>query len=262
MLLSVITVCYNSQDTIGKCIESVSRIGSGDVEYIIVDGDSTDLTCDIIKEWIPKLEAKNMSVKFISEKDSGIYNAMNKAISYATGEWCLFLNSDDYLFCNDFCDYLKKCKKDVGVLYGDVIVKTGENELYQKARPLSYLSCGWEMPFCHQSTFTRTELLKKYKYDEKYIIIADIDLYLRLYTDALAFDHMNKAISVFSNEGISQTHRIESIKEGKLMLKNHNLLTIQKYLILSVYECWYKLKKRMPTGLLTVIYRLKAFAKR
>ena len=65
MLLSVITVCYNSQDTIGKCIESVSRIGSGDVEYIIVDGDSTDLTCDIIKEWIPKLEAKNMSVKFI-----------------------------------------------------------------------------------------------------------------------------------------------------------------------------------------------------
>lgn len=262
MMISIITVCYNAEKTISRCMESVYKLNTSDYEYIIIDGASTDKTIRIVNEWGKKFESLGISVTIISEKDGGIYNAMNKAINIAKGDWAIFINSDDR-----FADpeVVNKCfdnrGNDCDVLYGDVVVNTDGELKYQKARPLEQLKSGYEMPFCHQSTFTKTSCLKKYKFDENYRIIADIDLYLRLYEDGAIFEHIPCFVSVFSNDGISQTNRIRSIQEGKQLLRRHDILTLKQTVVLNCYLLWYNLKKVLPPFVIKLIFNIKQKAR-
>ena len=98
--LSIVTVCYNSSKTISNCIESVLRQNNNNYEYIIIDGASDDGTVEIAKTYKEKFEEKDIKYTIISEPDLGIYNAMNKGIDRASGEWILYLNSDDEFYGN------------------------------------------------------------------------------------------------------------------------------------------------------------------
>lgn len=96
MLLTVVTVCYNAENTIKKTMDSVIRqTWNREIEYLIVDGKSTDKTINIIEESVKDFP-KHMSYEYISERDRGVYDAMNKAAAQARGEWILYMNADDY----------------------------------------------------------------------------------------------------------------------------------------------------------------------
>ena len=128
-----------------------------------------------------------------------------------------------------------------------------EKNFLQKPRNLERLKSGTEMPFCHQSTFVRKEILERYRFDEKYRIIADIDAFLRMYEDGLSFSYKPECVSVFSNDGISQTQRVKSIKEGKILLKNHNCYGIDRKIVLNMYLIWYKVKKYLPKSVVAIM---------
>lgn len=259
MMYSIITVCYNSEKTIGKCIESVLNQKFDDYEYILIDGCSTDNTISIANEYKQKFINKNIDFFIFSEKDKGIYDAMNKGILKANGQWIIYMNSDDKFANENILNTVAKKAdaEDVGVIYGNVIVNNSGVLKYQKADYLAELKSGYKMPFCHQSTFTRRKILVKYMFDISYKIIADIDLYLKLYEDGIKFQYIDKYISIFSNDGISQTRRIESILEGKRMLKNHNELTLKRKIKLDEYLVWYGIKKYLPKNIIKLIESVK-----
>jgi len=244
MKLTVATVCFNSEKTISRCIESVLNIQSNDFEYLIIDGKSNDHTVEIAESYKGTFAKRNIIYKIVSEEDTGIYNAMNKAAFLASGDWIIYLNSDDFFYKQDgIQQFLSNSYDDFEVVYGDVMVlKNGEMYL-QKPRELDRLKSGSEMPFCHQSTFTKINVLRQYTFDESYRIIADIDSFLRMYEDGLHFSYIPICISVFSNDGISQTNRIASIIEGKKLLKSHRCYSIGKMVELNLRILWYGMKK-------------------
>lgn len=121
MKISVITVSFNSEHTISDTIESVLNQTYNDIEYIIVDGSSSDNTMQIIKEYESKFEMSGKKLKWISEKDNGIYDAMNKGIKLSSGEVIGLLNSDDYYIDSLAVEDIAKSfyKEQCDCLYGN-----------------------------------------------------------------------------------------------------------------------------------------------
>lgn len=119
--VSIITVCFNSEKTIIDTLESVLNQSYENIEYIIIDGKSKDKTVDIIKRYENKFKEKKIEYKWISEKDSGIYEAMNKGINKSTGEVIGIINSDDWYEKNTVEKVMKEYKiKKFDMLYGNL----------------------------------------------------------------------------------------------------------------------------------------------
>jgi len=179
--ISIITVCYNSDRTIRETIESVLSQSYRDVEYIIVDGASTDGTLSVIDEFSAKID------KVISEPDSGIYDAMNKGLAQATGEVVGILNSDDVF--ND-CEVIEDVAgafrrgEDLDMVFGDVLFVQSDD----LSKAIRYYSCrnfrpwklrfGWMPP--HPGAFIRRSLYQRYGlYRQDYEIAADYEMFVR-----------------------------------------------------------------------------------
>ncbi|MBE4410526.1 glycosyltransferase [Vibrio parahaemolyticus] len=122
MLLTIITVSYNSEKTIAKTIESVLSQGLKDIQYIFIDGNSSDNTVALIQSYIHKFESNGIDFLILSEDDSGIYNAINKGLSLAKGKWISILNSDD---CYESHVLQKEELLSIseGVIYGNMRIK-------------------------------------------------------------------------------------------------------------------------------------------
>lgn len=212
--ITVITVCYNCENLIEKTLKNVLGQKYKNLEYIIIDGGSTDLTVEIIKKYEIIAKKENINYKWISEKDKGIYNAMNKGIELATGEFINFMNCGD-LFYNS--NILKKVsiilEKNFDIIYGDVIVtKDGEKGKLVLAREKKEI---WEgILACHQSIFMKTLLLKKYKFDERYKIAADYDTFLKVYLENKNISYLKIPISIYDLNGVS-TLNIDELKESE-----------------------------------------------
>ena len=178
MKISVITVCFNSAETLRDNLESVKNQTYQNIEHIIIDGGSSDNTLEILDNF------KNDLV-VVSEKDSGIYNAMNKGISLASGEIIGFLNSDDYFYSDDvvkeYADGFSSLSNKI--IFGDLQFVSKENE----ARIRSWISStfseekinfGWIPP--HPTFYARKELFENYGgFDESLRFAADYDLMIR-----------------------------------------------------------------------------------
>lgn len=189
MKISIVTVTFNSAATIKDTIESVLKQDYKDYEYLIVDGGSKDKTVDLIKEYEPKFEGR---IKWISEKDKGMYDGINKGIRMATGDVVGIINSDDFYHRTDIFDIIAKTfedNKDVQAIYGDVRFVHPDN-LEKTVR--YYSSKHWKpwrfrfgfMP-AHPTFFTYKENFEKYGfYQYDYQIAADYELLIRhLYTN-------------------------------------------------------------------------------
>lgn len=126
-LVSVITVAYNEETTIEKTILSVVTQNYSPIEYIIIDGGSTDGTVDIIRKY------ESHITYWISEKDEGIYDAMNKGLKYASGEWSIFMNSGDWFYDETVIEkvFSDKYSSAVGVIYGAVEFRFANEEIIQ-----------------------------------------------------------------------------------------------------------------------------------
>lgn len=201
--ISIITVCYNAEQVIKQTISSVLEQSYHNFEYVVIDGKSTDDTMTIVSELQPKFINAGISMTVVSEKDSGIYNAMNKGIAKSRGEWLLFLNAGDYL-----CDsnVLKRIapvlnKSEYDVVYGDTILKSNCMYKYDKSKPLTDIKNG--MSFCHQSVFISRIVMSSFLYDERYNICADHNFFVRLYVEGFRFHSVDFPISVFLLGGVS-----------------------------------------------------------
>ena len=138
-MISIVTVCYNSEKTLARTIESVLKQNVDELEYILVDGDSTDSTLDIIRQYEEKFIKKGWKYFYISEKDAGMYDAMNKGIRIATGNVIGILNSDDWYEENALSIVTRKAESvNADIYMGAINVINGSNTFIKKANNRAY----------------------------------------------------------------------------------------------------------------------------
>lgn len=203
MKISVITVCLNAKDTIEKAFESLKNQTYKNIEHIVIDGVSTDGTFDIIHKY------KDSITCLVSEKDSGIYNAMNKGLKYVTGDIVYFLNATDSLHdknvlqkvVNDF-----KKHPDLELLWGDIeFTEKGKKPRIHKNNDVNIKNDFLYNNPCHQAIFYKSDLFKKYgDYDEDIRIFGDLDFNVRvLVTNDARCKYVPEVIACFEIGGIS-----------------------------------------------------------
>jgi len=213
--ITVITVCYNSEKTIKETIESVINQTYSNIEYILIDGNSTDNTVKILESYEEEAKEKEISYKWISEPDKGIYDAMNKGIDIASGNWIYFLGSDD-IFIDRFVveRVSKKFHNRNTIYYGDVY-RPKLNRLY--AGEFSKLKLS-KQNICHQSIFYPSGELKKIKYNLDYSILADYDLNLKLFKKN-KFEYVNLTIANYNDfNGVSKQEEDIYFQENRFKI--------------------------------------------
>ena len=196
MKISLITVCYNSASTISDTFESVLNQTYSDIDYVVVDGNSSDETVSIIKEYEQKFNGK---MRWISEPDNGLYDAMNKGIQMSNGEIIGILNSDDYYHRNDVIEKVAMVfieNKDIQAVFGDLrFVKTNNLDKTVRYYSSKYFS-PWKFRFgfmpAHSTFFTYKEYFDKFGYYKYYYqIAADYELLIRfLYIHKLKYKYL------------------------------------------------------------------------
>lgn len=209
--ITIISITYNAKDVLEETILSVINQTYSNIEYIIIDGGSTDGTLDIIKKYEDKI------AYWVSELDNGIYDAMNKGVKVATGEWVNFMNAGDCFYeegtLNNIFENKSIGTNNVEILYGDTLEVFSFSNLLSKAKPLQDLN--YHMSFCHQSSFVRLHILKESEFDEKYKICADYNLFYTLYKRRKVFKYIPDIISIYNAEdGFSVANNFEMIKES------------------------------------------------
>lgn len=217
--LTIITVCLNSEKTIEKCMDSVIGQLNEEVEYLIIDGKSKDRTLDLIKRKI----RGNKNIKYVSEKDSGIYDAMNKGVKLSQGKWIYFLNSDDFLkkdIIKNIIKTIKLCNNNYDCICGKIeeVKKEKGNALVREVVPSKDLSIiNKTMCIPHPGFFCKREIFYKNGFfDTNFKIAADWDFVIRTYKSGYKFYYIDKIISTFNYGGAcSKSHIIERHKVRK-----------------------------------------------
>ena len=218
--LSIITVVYNDAAHIANTIKSVLDQTFTDYEYIIVDGGSSDGTVEIIKKYEDKL-------RWISEPDRGIYDAMNKGLALARGEYVIFLNSGDLFYEKTTLEKVFDTKSNADVYYGDsVIIDEAGNELgLRRLRPpkeLSYKSLKSGMLVLHQAFIAKRSICPQY--DLKYKHTADFDWVIKVLKNAESVVNTNQILIKFLKGGYSSKHIAASLKERfDILRKNYGV---------------------------------------
>lgn len=199
MKLSIITINYNNKEGLQHTIESVKRQRCKDFEYIIVDGDSTDGSKDIMQEYADTIDIA------ISEKDTGIYNAMNKGVKCAHGDFLLFLNSGDWLNSTNVTEIiLPHLTDNIDILSGYVLLD-GKFKRHLPGSPKSLtISTILHSAMSHQSAFIRRSFLINRPYNENYRIMSDWVFFLETSVlDSPRYQHIDYDVAVFENAGLS-----------------------------------------------------------
>lgn len=212
--VSIVTVCYNAEETIARTMDTILTQTYPSVEYIIIDGGSTDNTVSLIQEYESLFREKQIHFSWISEPDHGIYDAMNKGISRVSGEWINFMNSGDGFYSKEVLSdiFSQEILPDEGVIYGNTELLLSCGNVVMTPKPISYLNK--KMAFCHQSVFVRTEEMKAYLFNTDYRLAADYDFFYNYYQRGGKFRYVNLTIAVFESEkGVSSANRLLVNKE-------------------------------------------------
>lgn len=258
MKLSVITINYNNHDGLRKTIESVVNQTCRDFEYIIIDGGSTDGSVDIIKQYADKIDY------WVSEPDKGIYNAMNKGIAKASGEYLNFMNSGDCFYENTVVEKVLPhlCSADFYV--GNIIIDNGTNYIKNNIiSPNGGINILRKIIFSgipHQSSFIKKETFDKYGYyREDLKIVSDFDHFFKsILLNNASIEPIKITISIYDGTGISSDYEAAQIerllcldrypfqKELYLFYRdNYEIMTAIKsnkigYFLMRVYFFFYR----------------------
>ncbi len=209
--VSIVTVVYNGAKYIERAIDSVAAQEYPNIEYIIIDGGSTDGTLEILER-----RSKDIS-RYISEPDKGIYDAMNKGIALSTGDWIYFLGCDDFLY-PEFSQMCLRLKDSSTVYYGNVFHAGREWD----GEYTSYKLAKYSMP--HQAMFFPRKALEKYKYNIKYKIKADHYITIQCWSDKeLKFQYENMCVARFMENGNSFVSHDEAFEKDWLKIVYDNL---------------------------------------
>lgn len=245
MKVSIITVCKNAQDTIGRTIQSVISQDYQDIEYLIIDGDSSDKTLNIVNQYRRKIDI------VISEPDKGLYYAMNKGIDKSTGDIIYFLNAGDMLFKTNTISKVVKAfeKNHVDIIYGDIA-------LYNPGQPQKLILRSQKNvndfflvhdTIYHQSIFTKKHIFVKYgKFNTQYKLSADYEWILRSFIKYKVPNfHLNQPVAKFLRGGLS-SNEIKSFKERFRILPlyfNHFQVIVHGFLFWLVHRLLVKINR-------------------
>ncbi len=243
MKVSIITVAYNSASTIADTIESVLRQDYSDIEYVIVNGASTDNTIDIIKHYEPLFQGR---MKWVSEKDNGIYDAMNKGIGLCTGDIVGILNSDDYFTSDDvitrIVPYFLDPERRIDAVYGDIhFISSDRPEKTVRYYSSRFFHPRWLrfgfMP-AHPSFYLRRECYERYGgYRTDYQIGSDYEMMVRLFhkhkikAEYVKMDFVTMRTGGLSTRNVNS--RITLVKEDVRACRENGIYTNQFLVVLK-----------------------------
>lgn len=251
-IISIVTVCLNSEKNLEETILSVLNQTYKKIEYAIIDGGSTDNTLDIVKKYENKIDY------WISEKDEGIYHAMNKGISVASGEILHFLNAGDCFYNDKILELISKefiKNKNIGIVYG-------LTECFSNDIGIEYIAGGkinkeklWKgMPVCHQSIFFKKELFEKIgPYDTRFKSMADYEFILRFFNNYRSHGFkvyfLNMPLCKFDLYGFSSKNYLKNLDEIERVSKS--------YYRFGFIHHFYFFTKRIKFFLLVFMNKLK-----
>ncbi len=242
--VSIIIPTLNNLENLRECIDSIKKQIFTEYEVWVIDGKSSDKTVEFLE---------NLEAPFFwkSEEDNGIYDAMNKGISLAKGDWLYFLGADDELFSENVLQtvFSKEKYKTISLISGKVIYKKGNRPfIYSKKKNIKSPSWSFLMwirnGLHHQGTFYKKELFSKHKYNISYKILADYALNLQLYRKNEKCFLIEEIIAKCSTEGVSKKGGKKIYKE-EVMLKSQNSYRILFPVFYLISGIKYGLKKRV-----------------
>ena len=217
-LLSVITVVYNNVKDIERTIRSVVNQTYQNIEYIVIDGASSDGTSNIINQY------QNQITQIISEPDKGIYDAMNKGLKIATGEYVIFMNSGDEFFEQDTVQKVFISASNADIYYGETeiinedLVSQGRRR-HQIPKKLTFNSFKYGMSVCHQAIYIKRDLIGFY--NPAYKLSADIDWILSALSKAKTNVNTNLYVAKYLIGGQSKQKHRQSLVERYLIFKKY-----------------------------------------
>ena len=244
-LISIITVTYNAEKYIEQTIRGVLAQTYSNIEYLIIDGDSTDGTIEVISKYKAQITNSLRLFNFISEKDNGLYDAMNKGISMAQGKLIGMVNASDYYEPNAVETivnaYLQT--KNAGIFHGNVNMLNEDGSFFKLKKPdtnLENLHKG--MSLQHPTFFVAKSVYEKYGlYDLQYKIAADFDFAIRCHLAGVRFFHIDNVISNFRKGGVSSKREKAAQQECKnvLIQNGYSMITVN-----AIVKEWRRLSRK------------------
>lgn len=219
--ISIITVCYNVEKTIQKTLDSIFNQSYPNIEIVIVDGQSTDGTLAIIEKH------KDSIHQFTSEKDKGIFDAMNKGISMATGEYIWFIHADDQIYEDDTLEKAFLNHNDEDFVYGKAMLISeqglerplDDRKKHPSADELSWQSLKSGMIICHQAMIVKRSIAPTY--DLTYHLVGDLDWAIRILKNTSSVRDTGQFLCRFVEGGTSTQHRRASLQQRFSILNKH-----------------------------------------
>jgi len=241
--LSVITIVYNNVRDIERTILSVLNQTYPHIEYIVVDGKSTDGTLQIIEKHRSRI------AKLISEKDEGIYDAMNKGLAAAAGDYVIFMNSGDEFYSPETVAQVFAAAPDADIYYGETEMVNDERESLGQRRHKAPEKFTWRgfkygMSISHQAIYIRRSLTEPY--DRRYQLSSDIDWIIRAAKKAKSIVNVHQYVARYLVGGMSKTKHRQSLKERfDIMRRYYGLIpTIVNHGVIAFNLGWYWLRNR------------------
>lgn len=206
-LISIVTVVYNGAADINETLKSVLEQNYPSIQYIVIDGGSTDETLRIINQY------KNQIEIIVSESDNGIYDAMNKGISYCKGQWVNFMNCGDTFYSSETLEtvFTDSLNRNLDVIYGKHEVSYSGKKILKTPNPINELWKG--MTIQHQSIFVRTEILKTFLFDTRYRFAADYNLLYYCYKNGNHISFIDTFLSTVAAQGFSESNSVKTYRE-------------------------------------------------
>jgi glycosyltransferase involved in cell wall biosynthesis len=241
--LSVITIVYNNVHDIERTMLSVLSQTYQQIEYVVVDGASTDSTLDIIKRY------ENRIARLISEEDNGIYDAMNKGLKLATGDYVIFMNSGDEFYANNTVEKVFASADDADIYYGETEMINDQLESLGQRRHkapenFTWRSFNYGMSVSHQAIYIKRSLTEPY--DPKYQLSADIDWIIRAAKKAKKIIKVDGYVAKYMVGGMSKAKHHQSLAERFDIMKRHYGLvpTVLNHVVIAFKLGWYWLINR------------------
>lgn len=230
---SIITITYNAQQVLKRTVDSILAQTYPCIEHIIVDGASTDNTLNLANDYAQRSGKANNghNIRIVSEPDNGLYDAMNKGIDLATGDYICFMNAgDSYPDAYTLQDIANKANECPAVLYGDtnIVDNNGNYIRHRRLTPpehLTWRSFRHGMLVCHQAFYARTDIARTTSYDLKYRYSADVDWCIRIMKKAeeqhLPLVNIHQIVANYTQEGETTRHHKESLRERFNVMSFH-----------------------------------------
>ena len=242
---TVVTITYNAERVLQRTLDSILHQTYEDVEHLIIDGASKDATLQIAQQYKDQSDASNAGHKVIirSEPDEGIYDAMNKGLTQASGDYVVFMNAGDFFPANDTLEQIaRRCRLNElpsaelpAVLYGNTDIVDGEGRYLhprrlQPPQRLTWRSFRQGMLVCHQAFYARTDIAKNLQYDTRYKYSADVDWCIRVMREGeraiLPLYNIGMVVANYTEEGATTQHHQESLRERfDVMCRHYGRLT-------------------------------------